>query len=78
MEQLCSALLTSVTLLLEACLVCLLVAEVAWLLLVTEDEDDTEEDTEDDLMVDTELELLTVRCNAHNKSHLSMYRVHQS
>ena len=74
MEQLCSALLTSVTLLLEACLVCLLVAEVAWLLLVTEDE----EDTEDDLMVDTELELLTVRCNAHNKSHLSMYRVHQS
>ena len=62
------------TLLLEACLVCLLVAEVAWLLLVTEDE----EDTEDDLMVDTELELLTVRCNAHNKSHLSMYRVHQS
>ena len=74
MEQLCSALLTSVTLLLEACLVCLLVAEVAWLLLVTEDEDDTE----DDLMEDTELELLTVRCNAHNKSHLSMYRVHQS
>ena len=74
MEQLCSALLTSVTLLLEDCLVCLLVAEVAWLLLVTEDE----EDTEDDLMVDTELELLTVRCNAHNKSHLSMYRVHQS
>ena len=63
MEQLCSALLTSVTLLLEACLVCLLVAEVAWLLLVTEDEDDTE----DDLMVDTELELLTVRCNAHTR-----------
>ena len=61
MEQLCSALLTSVTLLLEACLVCLLVvAEVAWLLLVTEDEEDTE-----DLMVDTELELLTVRCNPH-------------
>ena len=73
MEQLCSALLTSVTLLLEACLVCLLVAEVAWLLLVTEDVMD-----EDDLMEDTELELLTVRCNAHNKSHLSMYRVHQS
>ena len=66
MEQLCSALLTSVTLLLEDCLVCLLlVAEVAWLLLVTEDE----EDTEDDLMVDTELELLTVRCNPHT-SHL--------
>ena len=65
MEQLCSALLTSVTLLLEACLVCLLlVAEVAWLLLVTEDED--EEDTED-LMVDTELELLTVRCNPHTR-----------
>ena len=65
MEQLCSALLTSVTLLLEACLVCLLlVAEVAWLLLVTEDEEDTE-----DLMVDTELELLTVRCNPHT-SHL--------
>ena len=65
MEQLCSALLTSVTLLLEACLVCLLlVAEVARLLLVTEDEEDTE-----DLMVDTELELLTVRCNAHT-SHL--------
>ena len=63
MEQLCSALLTSVTLLLEACLVCLLVAEVAWLLLVTEDE----EDTEDDLMVDTELELLTVRCNPHTR-----------
>ena len=55
-------------------MVCLLVAEVAWLLLVTEDEEDTEED----LMEDTELELLTVRCNAHNKSHLSMYRVHQS
>ena len=66
MEQLCSALLTSVTLLLEASLVCLLVAEVARLLLVTEDED--EEDTED-LMVDTELELLTVRCNPHT-SHL--------
>ena len=65
MEQLCSALLTSVTLLLEDCLVCLLVPEVAWLLLVTEDE----EDTEDDLMVDTELELLTVRCNPHT-SHL--------
>ena len=66
MEQLCSALLTSVTLLLEDCLVCLLlVAEVAWLLLVTEDED--EEDTEDDLMVDTELELLTVRCNPHTR-----------
>ena len=65
MEQLCSALLTSVTLLLEDCLVCLLlVAEVAWLLLVTEDED--EEDTED-LMVDTELELLTVRCNPHTR-----------
>ena len=63
MEQLCSALLTSVTLLLEACLVCLLVPEVAWLLLVTEDE----EDTEDDLMVDTELELLTVRCNPHTR-----------
>ena len=64
MEQLCSALLTSVTLLLEACLVCLLlVAEVARLLLVTEDE----EDTEDDLMVDTELELLTVRCNPHTR-----------
>ena len=63
MEQLCSALLTSVTLLLEACLVCLLlVAEVAWLLLVTEDEEDTE-----DLMVDTELELLTVRCNPHTR-----------
>ena len=43
-------------------MVCLLlVAEVARLLLVTEDE----EDTEDDLMVDTELELLTVRCNPH-------------
>ena len=65
MEQLCSALLTSVTLLLEDCLVCLLlVAEVSWLLLVTEDED--EEDTED-LMVDTELELLTVRCNPHTR-----------
>ena len=63
MEQLCSALLTSVTLLLEDCLVCLLVAEVARLLLVTEDE----EDTEDDLMVDTELELLTVRCNPHTR-----------
>ena len=63
MEQLCSALLTSVTLLLEDCLVCLLlVAEVARLLLVTEDED-----TEDDLMVDTELELLTVRCNPHTR-----------
>ena len=63
MEQLCSALLTSVTLLLEACLVCLLlVAEVAWLLLVTEDEEDTE-----DLMVDTELELLTLRCNPHTR-----------
>ena len=63
MEQLCSALLTSVTLLLEACLVCLLlVAEVARLLLVTEDEEDTE-----DLMVDTELELLTVRCNPHTR-----------
>ena len=45
-------------------MVCLLVAEVAWLLLVTEDED--EEDTED-LMVDTELELLTVRCNPHTR-----------
>ena len=44
-------------------MVCLLVAEVAWLLLVTEDE----EDTEDDLMEDTELELLTVRCNAHTR-----------
>ena len=63
MEQLCSALLTSVTLLLEDCLVCLLlVAEVAWLPLVTEDEEDTE-----DLMVDTELELLTVRCNPHTR-----------
>ena len=62
MEQLCSALLTSVTLLLEACLVCLLVAEVARLLLVTEDEEETE-----DLMVDTELELLTVRCNPHTR-----------
>ena len=63
MEQLCSALLTSVTLLLEACLVCLLlVAEVGRLLLVTEDEEDTE-----DLMVDTELELLTVRCNPHTR-----------
>ena len=44
-------------------MVCLLVPEVAWLLLVTEDE----EDTEDDLMVDTELELLTVRCNPHTR-----------
>ena len=43
-------------------MVCLLVAEVARLLLVTEDED-----TEDDLMVDTELELLTVRCNPHTR-----------
>ena len=44
-------------------MVCLLlVAEVAWLLLVTEDEEDTE-----DLMVDTELELLTVRCNPHTR-----------
>ena len=73
MEQLCSALLTSVTLLLEACLVCLLlVPEVARLLLVTEDED--VEDTED-LMVDTELELLTVRCNPHTRV---IWRVHQS
>ena len=44
-------------------MVCLLlVAEVAWLPLVTEDEEDTE-----DLMVDTELELLTVRCNPHTR-----------
>ena len=43
-------------------MVCLLVPEVAWLLLVTEDEEDTE-----DLMVDTELELLTVRCNPHTR-----------
>ena len=71
MEQLCSALLTSVTLLLEDCLVCLLVPEVARLLLVTEDE----EDTKDDLMVDTELELLTVRCNPHTRV---IWRVHQS
>ena len=47
-------------------MVCLLVAEVAWLLLVTEDVMD-EDDTEDDLMEDTELELLTVRCNAHTR-----------